>query len=68
MPVYGYCRISTLQQNIERQVRNIAAAYPAAHIVRRSTPARPAADGRSWTSCCTLYSPGIPSCLTVFPA
>lgn len=34
MPVYGYCRISTLQQNIERQVRNIAAAYPAAHIVR----------------------------------
>lgn len=34
MPVYGYCRISTPQQNIERQVRNIAAAYPAAHIVR----------------------------------
>ncbi len=33
MPVYGYCRISTPQQNIERQVRNIAAAYPAAHIV-----------------------------------
>ena len=34
MPVYGYCRISTPQQNSERQVRNIAAAYPAAHIVR----------------------------------
>lgn len=34
MPVYGYCRISTPQQNIERQVRNIAATYPAAHIVR----------------------------------
>ena len=34
MPVYGYCRISTLQQNIERQVRNIAAAYPTAHIIR----------------------------------
>ena len=34
MSVYGYCRISTPQQNIERQVRNIAAAYPAAHIVR----------------------------------
>lgn len=27
MPVYGYCRISTPQQNIERQVRNIAAAF-----------------------------------------
>lgn len=34
MQIYGYCRISTPQQNIERQVRNIAAAYPAAHIVR----------------------------------
>lgn len=34
MSVYGYCRISTPQQNIERQVRNIAATYPAAHIVR----------------------------------
>lgn len=34
MSIYGYCRISTPQQNIERQVRNIAAAYPAAHIVR----------------------------------
>ena len=38
MPVYGYCRISTPQQNIERQVRNIAAAYPAAHIVREVYP------------------------------
>ena len=34
MSVYGYCRISTPQQNIERQVRNIAATYPEAHIVR----------------------------------
>ena len=34
MQIYGYCRISTPRQNIERQVRNIAAAYPAAHIVR----------------------------------
>ena len=62
MPVYGYCRISTPQQNIERQVRNIAAAYPAAHIVREIY------TGTAWTSCCTLYSPRIPSCLTVFPA
>lgn len=34
MQTYGYCRISTPHQNIERQVRNILAAYPAAHIVR----------------------------------
>lgn len=31
--VYGYCRISTKQQNIERQQRNITVAYPSAIIV-----------------------------------
>jgi DNA invertase Pin-like site-specific DNA recombinase len=31
---YGYCRISTPKQSIERQVRNIQKAYPAAHIVK----------------------------------
>lgn len=29
---YGYCRISTKQQSIERQVRNIKAAYPDADL------------------------------------
>lgn len=29
---YGYCRISTKQQNIDRQVRNILSAYPDADI------------------------------------
>ena len=33
MAIYGYCRISTKTQNIERQVRNIKAAYPTAVIV-----------------------------------
>lgn len=32
--IYGYCRISTASQNIERQVRNIKAAYPDAEIKR----------------------------------
>ena len=32
--IYGYCRISTKQQNIERQVRNIIASYPGAIIVQ----------------------------------
>ena len=31
---YGYTRISTPKQNIERQVRNILKEYPNAHIVR----------------------------------
>lgn len=34
MTIYGYCRISTGKQNIERQVRNILAVYPEAIIVK----------------------------------
>lgn len=32
--IYGYARISTGKQNIERQIRNILAAYPNAIIVK----------------------------------
>ena len=31
---YGYCRISTPKQSIDRQVRNIVKEYPKAHIVK----------------------------------
>ena len=31
---YGYTRISTPKQNIDRQVRNILAAHPQAHIIK----------------------------------
>ena len=33
MRIYGYCRVSTKQQNIERQIRNIKDKYPEAIIV-----------------------------------
>ncbi len=36
MTVYGYCRISRKQQNIERQIRNIKTAYPAAVIIQEA--------------------------------
>ena len=36
MTTYGYCRISTPKQSIERQVRNIKAAYPNAHILQEA--------------------------------
>ncbi len=36
MKVYGYCRISRKQQSIDRQVRNIKAAYPAAVIIQEA--------------------------------
>ena len=32
--IYGYCRISAKQQNIERQVRNIEREYPNAKIIK----------------------------------
>ena len=32
--IYGYCRISTKHQNIERQIRNIKASYPDAVIIQ----------------------------------
>lgn len=31
---YGYCRISTPKQNIDRQERNILTTFPAAHIIK----------------------------------
>lgn len=34
--IYGYCRISTTKQNIERQVRNILAAFPGAQIYKEA--------------------------------
>lgn len=32
--IYGYCRISTKKQNIERQERNIKVTYPGATIIK----------------------------------
>lgn len=36
MSIWGYCRISRKQQNIERQIRNIKQIYPSAVIVQES--------------------------------
>lgn len=38
--VYGYCRISTKQQSIERQIRNIQGEYPKADIRQESFTGR----------------------------
>lgn len=43
--IYGYCRISTPQQSIDRQIRNIKAAFPTATMVQEiftgTTTSRP---------------------------
>ena len=36
MSVYGYCRISTRKQSIERQIRNIKESYPNAIIIEET--------------------------------
>jgi len=36
MSIYGYCRISTKKQSIDRQIRNIQKAYPTAYIVQEA--------------------------------
>lgn len=36
MTTYGYCRISTMKQSIQRQIDNIKAAYPQAVIITES--------------------------------
>ena len=36
MAIYGYCRISTRKQSMDRQIRNIKAEYPDAYIVQEA--------------------------------
>ena len=46
--IYGYCRVSTSHQRINRQVNNILEKYPLAHIVKEiytgTTQSRPQWD------------------------
>ena len=43
--IYGYCRISTDKQNIERQIRNIQKAYPDA-VIKQEVYTGTKTDGR----------------------
>lgn len=48
---YGYTRISTSKQNIERQVRNIQSNYPSAIIVREFILAQSSKEEKRWINC-----------------
>ena len=48
MSTYGYCRISTGKQNIERQIRNIKAEYPKAIIVQEVYTGTKTAGRENW--------------------
>lgn len=46
---YGYCRISTNKQNIDRQERNILEVYPNAHIVKETYTGTKTAGRKDWS-------------------
>lgn len=56
--VYGYCRISTPKQNIERQVRNILHAYPDAYIVKEVYTGTKSAGRKEFERLLRIVSPG----------
>lgn len=46
--IYGYCRISTSKQNIERQERNILEQFPTAHIIRETYTGTKTIGRKEW--------------------
>ena len=54
---YGYCRISTPQQKIERQIANILRAYPEAIIIKEAYSGR-YMDRPEWTKLWKKLQPG----------
>lgn len=55
--IYGYVRISTSKQNIERQIRNILRIYPTAVIIREVYTGR-TQDRPKWINLQPLLDPG----------
>lgn len=48
--IYGYCRISTNKQSIERQHRNILGLYPNAVIIDEVSTRTKVEGLREWTN------------------
>ncbi|MBQ8617042.1 MAG: recombinase family protein [Clostridia bacterium] len=55
---WGYCRVSTEKQNIERQVRNIYAAYPTATIFREKYTGTRIEGRKKWEQLQKAIKPG----------
>lgn len=56
--VFGYCRISTAKQNIERQVRNILTSYPEAEIYKERYTGTKVQGHRELDKILRLVQPG----------
>lgn len=55
--IYGYCRVSTKKQNIDRQIRNIKAEYPTAVIVQE-VYTRTKINRKEWQKLYSKVKPG----------
>lgn len=55
--IYGYCRISKAKQVIERQIRNIKAAFPDAVIIQEIFT-RTRMDRKEWMKLMKIIKPG----------
>lgn len=55
--IYGYCRISTAKQSIERQIRNIRAVYPTAVIITE-VYTRTRLDRKEWNKLINVVKSG----------
>ena len=64
---YGYCRISRPKQSIERQIRNIKAAYPDAVIIQEVFT-RTRMDRKEWPKLMKQVQSGDTIILTASPA
>lgn len=61
--IYGYCRISTKQQSIERQIRNIIGIYPNAKIVTETYTGTKVVGRAEWNK---LYKKVVSGDIIVF--
>lgn len=57
MAIYGYCRISRSNQNLERQVRNILQFEPSAIIIREIFTGRVVQARPQWQKLCDKLKP-----------
>jgi len=55
--IYGYCRVSTMKQSIERQIRNVKEKYPDAYIVTDEYTGTKL-DRPGWTKLYKMLQPG----------
>ena len=56
--IYGYCRVSSKKQNIDRQVRNILAVYPTAIIVKEVYTRTSFYGRKEWDKLMRIIKPG----------